>query len=247
MTASTDLRKQFLSAFGAALVKHGFPPSRRALRYDFSQPTAVGQIGIFVNPIRHGDEIRFSLRCGIRIDCVQDVMEKTELFAPESNGDTWSCGIMIENLDKYSDWIAPLGPIRTGLASFGLGPRKGDFKGWDDDYMTVTANNAVVEAKVERAVRQIESLAMPFLRRYGESTEAYLDLCLRDEDFADLCWLTFDEKILSGMVAAQCLGRLDAIDQLKKIAYRKGDYYARLGNPVPLERIERIGAALGLI
>ena len=247
MAARTDLPKCFLSGLGQALVRHGFPLTKKALRYDFVQPTAAGLIGIFAQPIRHGDEIRFSLRTGVRIDRVQQVMEQTELFAPEARGETWSCGIMLENLEKYQDWIAPLGPVRARLALVGLGPRKGGYVGHDEEYMNVAAGDDVIKSQVDRVMRQIDALVMPFLRRYGQTEEAFLDLCLRDDDFADLCWLTFDRKILSGLVVARCLGRDDAIRQLKQIALRKGGYYARNGNPVPLERIERIGGALGLI
>jgi len=56
-----------------------------------------------------------------------------------------------------------------------------------------------------------------------------------------------DRQVLAGLVLAQKLGDNDAAAAMKNIAKSKGGYYARNGNPRPLDIIQRVGGELGLV
>lgn len=246
MTTSTDIRNRFFAALGNALTQYGFPAKMAPRTYNYVQETPCGHIGIFVNPIRHGDEIQFSLRCGISIRSIQEVLVKTELYVKDARGLTWTCGLLLDNLEKYKDWIFPLGPVRGALLSVGLGPRKGAFKGYDDAYMSVTADDVTVAHHVDRLIKLIDAYCWPFLKAYGFSESDFLMLCQRNDDFADVCFTRLEQQVLAGLILAEKLGREDAVVAIKNLAKSKGGYYARNGNPRPLEVIRRAGGELGL-
>jgi hypothetical protein len=53
--------------------------------------------------------------------------------------------------------------------------------------------------------------------------------------------------VLAGLLLAQKLGRPEAAKTIKKNMERKGNYYAKLGNPEPLQVFMSAGKELGLL
>ena len=241
------LQKKILGPLGLAVAKHGFPSKVAPRTNNFEMATSCGYLGIFVNPIRHGNEMQFSLSCGISIKHVQAELIKTELYAQDYVGSTWTCGALVENLEKYKRWILPLSPASKALLSLGIRPRKGVFKGYVDAYMPVTADDATVERHVHRLMAQIDTYCWPFLSQYGFSEESFLSLCERDDDFVDVCFSSLEMQILAGLILARKLERDDAARVIKLIGEHKGAYYAKHGNPRPLELINKIGRQLDLL
>jgi len=246
MTKSTVLRQQFLDTLGHGLTRYGFPAKVAPRTYNFRLATPCGHVGIFVNPIRHGEEIQFSLSCGISITYVQDRLTKTELYAQDYTGLTWTCGLMLDNLVRYKEWIAPPGPARKALMAIGIQPKEGAFPGYADSYMPVTCDKATLQRHVDRLIVQVDSCCWPFLLQYGFSEANFLGLCERNDAFVDVCFSGLEKQIVAGLILARKLGRADTERAIRRIGERKGAYYATHGNPMPCERIQRIVKQLNL-
>ncbi len=212
----------------------------------FFQKTPCGFVSVNVNPVRMDGNVRFSISGAISLTYVQEILEKTALYDFD-DGMTWSCGMELANFERYADWIAPRTALQNAAAKIGIGSTVREWGGYLNDYMPADADDTVIDTQVSRLLGRIEKTALPFLQIYGFSEEAFLNLCTRNDKFVEICFGRLQQQALAGLLLAQKLWRPETAKTIKQNMERKGNYYAKLGNPEPLQVYMKIGKELGLL
>ncbi|CAN5561625.1 hypothetical protein BH10PSE7_BH10PSE7_30150 [soil metagenome] len=204
-------------------------------------------VGFHINRLYNPNSVEILVRCAVSIKAVQDILIHTDLYN-YSGGLTWSFGCYLSKLkEEYNpppripSFTLPDGSIQSNLDDvlFSM-----ETYGTGSYCITTTSSFREIERIAGEAFEDIERFGWPFLDRYS-TEEGALELTLRDDDLANLCFLD-PRKALTGLILAKKLNRLDVVPRIFALADKRLEGFAQHGNPEPRERFDRLLRQLGL-
>jgi len=240
----------FLSDFGSMMPSLGYHDKLIRKTYFFQKEMPDGYVGLHLNRrYRAGLEVNIYPRVAVSLRCVQEILVKTELYIPDSRGLTWSFGIDLMRLRDEGKRIPPtrFRKLRDGSWQCDISHLYEIQEKYGKDNFEVPESARADEVKrlAEDAFELFRTYGEPFLMRYG-SEEGALDLTLRTDDVAELCFLD-PRKPLTGLILARKLDRPHAKELLLANARKRYAYFASNGNPRISEQFERMARDLDLI
>jgi hypothetical protein len=249
MSILKDQLEYFLAALGNRMVELGFPAKLSRKTYFFQQKTPAGFIGVHINDrLFPAVEGYVTVKAAASIKTVQDILVRTELYAPVS-GLTWTFGCHLYDLRNEGKFIPnipsirhPDGTIESKISDVLAHTRRYGSPRYE---FTEMDSRATIAALAQEVFGHVKEFAWPFLQMYG-SEEGALALTLRTDDLAESCFLD-PEKPLTGLILARHLGRADAVPKLFANARKRYAGFAAHGNPEPSERFERLARELGFV
>lgn len=246
MNATANLAL-FKTRFAQRAAKFGFPGHMGVRNLWLKRKVKDGVVGLFMNDVsRHGSkEVIF--HCASSISYVQTILEKTEIYRPDG-GLTWTFGILLRHLRDEGKVVPSIPSRRLPSGNIQYLPEdvfahEAKF-GWSRIDIFAEDTPEIIDQRVEDAFGVFETYGWPFLDHYG-SEEGALNLALRTDDLAEICFLP-PKKPLVGLLLAQKLRRADARDRLFEMAYERYKRYASYGNGHVLAQFERVVKALDL-
>jgi hypothetical protein len=240
---------KFYSAFGERLTRLGFSAKVVKRTNFFQQETEAGMVGIHVNPVYREDGIDIILSGAASISAVQEILVQTELYAWDG-GLTWTFGIGLRQVREKLEKIPPI-PMKympDGSARF----RNEDVWAHIDKYGTYEAfvpagaDDSVIDAQADLAFERVRKYGWPLLLAHGMTESTALELMLRTDEIAELCFLE-PNKALAGLILARKLDNPRAKSVILKNARKKFAMYRANGNPDISDKFEKIASEFDLI
>lgn len=247
---SLKLEKQkFCVFFGQRMTELGFPATIVKRTNFFQQKTEAGFIGIHVNFVNRGDGLDIILRSAASITAVQQLLVHTELYVWDGTL-TWTFGIGLRQVREKVEKI-PLIPMKI------MPDGSGRFRNEDvwahiekygtyEAFVPAGAEDTMIEAQADLAFDRVKKYGWPLLNTHGMTEPAALELILRTDEIAELCFLE-PNKALAGLILAKNLENGTAKATILKNARKKFAMYRANGNPDISDKFERIAFRLGLI
>ncbi len=249
MASLKNEKLKFCAAFGMRMTALGFPAAIVKSTNFYQQKTEAGVVGIHVNPVYSEDGLDVILRAAASLTAVQNLLVHTELYSWDGSL-TWTFGIGLRQVRERVEKIPPI-PIKImpdGSGSF----RDEDVWTHIDKYGTYEAfvpkgaDDAAIEEQADRGFQRVEKYGWPLLQSHGMTEHAALELMLRTDEIANLCFLE-PNKALAGLILARKLNNLRAKALIVERARKKFAMYRLHGNPDISDKFERIAAKLDLI
>jgi hypothetical protein len=249
MASLKPLFNTFIEALGVRLASLGFPPKLIRRTLFFQMETQAGYVGVHVNPIyRQPIGIDFSLTVGASISSVQEILEKTELY-DDPSGLTWTFGILLSNLVKDAGAAPKVDGRFLEHGGYQLNGEqlmaKIEEYGTDDGYVSIFDDAVRIDQVANRTFGYVRDYGWPLLKDNAFTEEQAFAYSLRTDKIADLCFPIPPKKPLTSLILARKLGHHDMIPIIVESTRTDYEGYAKLGNPKPLERFERVAKSLG--